>query len=105
MAKRKTIRVNPLDPLVPDTDTMTRQTGKSAASAKARSTGPAADVTQTTTSPDLPRVKESDAPAPATQAAQPPSPVDLFSRVQSLEKQNEYIWWLVSGAILLAVLL
>ena len=39
MAKRKTIRVNPLDTLVPDPTT--RQTGESAAAANAQSADPA----------------------------------------------------------------
>jgi hypothetical protein len=40
-----------------------------------------------------------------TQIPQPPSPGDLSSRIQSLEEKNEYMMWLVGGAILLAVLL
>jgi hypothetical protein len=40
-----------------------------------------------------------------TQIPQPPSPGDLSSRIQVLEEKNEYMMWLVGGAILLAVLL
>lgn len=103
MAKRKTIRVNPLDTLVPDPTT--HQTGESPAAAKAQSAGPAAGSARTITPRDQPKAKNSTAPASATQVAQPPSPADLFSRIQSLEEQNEYIKWLLGGAILLAVLL
>ena len=103
MAKRKTIRVNPLDTLVPNPKP--DQTGKSPSAAKARSAGPAADSAGTPTSWNQPRVKDSTVPAPATQVAQPPAPADLIIRIQSLEEQNEYIKWLGGGAILLAVLL
>ena len=84
MAKRKTIGVNPLDTLVPDPKP--GQWNKSPAAAQARSAGPSV-------------------PAPAAQVAPPPSPADLVNRVQSLEKENEFIKWLVGGAILLALLL
>ena len=100
MAKRKTIRINPLDTLVPDA--MTHQTGESA---EARSGGPASVIAQKAPSPNQPKVKASHTPAPVTQVARPPSPADLSIRIQSLEEQNEYIKWLLGGAILLAVLL
>ena len=103
MAKRKTIRVNPLDTLVPNPNP--DQTGKSPSAAKARSAGPAADSAGTTTSWNQPRVKDSTIPAPATHVAQPAAPADLSSRIKSLEEQNEYMRWVVGGAILLAVLL
>jgi hypothetical protein len=103
MAKRVTIRANPLDTLVPDT--MTRQTGKSPAATKTQSAGPASVIAQTTTPESQPGVKNSTVPAPATQVAQAPSSADLFSRIQSLEEQNEYMRWLVGGAIVLALLL
>jgi hypothetical protein len=103
MAKRKTIRVNPLDTLVPNPKP--DQTGKSPSAAKARSAGPAADSAGTTTSWNQPRIKNSTIPAPATHVAQPASTADLSSRIKSLEEQNEYIKWLGGGAILLAVLL
>ena len=103
MDKRVTIRSNPLDTLVPRPTT--RHTGESPAAANAQSAGPAAGSTRITTSRNQPKAKHSHAPAPATQVAQPPSSADLFSRIQSLEEQNEYMKWLVGGAILLAVLM
>lgn len=103
MAKRKTIRVNPLDTLVPNPKP--DQTGKSPSAADARSTVSAAESVRKSTSRSQPRVKDSTEPAPATQAAQPPSPANLASRVESLEKRNVYITWLVGGAILLVLLL
>ena len=103
MAKRKTIRVNPLDTLVPDT--MTPQTGESSAAVKTQSAGPASVIAQTPTPRNQPKVKDSHAPAPATQVAQLPSPADLSIRIQSLEEQNEYMRWVVGGAILLAIML
>ena len=103
MAKRKTIRVNPLDALV--SEPMALKTGVSPAAAKARSAGPASDIARTTTLPDPPRVGHRNAPASGTQAAQPPSQADLLNRVQSLEEQNQYTRWLIGGAIVLALLL
>jgi len=103
MAKRKTIGENPLDPIAPDR-TM-RRTDESAAAANAQSVDPATGRTGTPAPRSRPKVKDSAVPAPATQAAQPPSPADLVNRVQSLEKENEFIKWLVGGAILLALLL
>jgi hypothetical protein len=82
MATRKTIRVNPLDTLVPDSTTQ-----------------------RTPTSRNQPKAKDSHLPMLITQIAQPPSPGDLSSRIHSLEEKNEYMMWLVGGAILLAVLL
>ena len=103
MAKRKTIRVNPLDTLV--LDPLTHQPGVSSAAAKTRSDRTASIIAQTTTSRNQPRAKNSNAPTSAIQVAQPPSPADLSSRIQSLEEQNEYMKWLLAGAILLAVLM
>ena len=103
MAKRKTIRVNPLDTLVPNPNP--DQTGKPPSAAAARSTVPAAESARTSPSRSQPRVKGSTVPGPATQVAQPPAPVGLISRIESLEKQNVYITWLVGGGILLVLLL
>ena len=103
MAKRKTIGENPLDAIVPDRTT--RRTGESAAAANAQSVDPATGRTGTPAPRSRPKVKDSTVPTPATQAAQPPSPADLVNRVQSLEKENEFIKWLVGGAILLAIML
>jgi hypothetical protein len=103
MAKRKTIGVNPLDALAPDPTS--DQPSKSTAAAKARSASPSAGRARPPTSRSGPKVKDNIIAAPATQVAQPPTPVDLSSRIQSLEKQNEYIMWLVGGAILLAIML
>lgn len=82
MATRKTIRVNPLDSLVPDSTTH-----------------------QTPTLRNQPKAKDSHIATVATQISEPPSPADLSSRIQSLEEQNKYISWLLGGAILLAILL
>ncbi len=57
MAKRKTIRVNPLDTLVPDPTT--RQTGEPPAAAKAQSADPATGSTRTTTPRNQPKAKDS----------------------------------------------
>lgn len=103
MAKRKTIRVNPLDVLMPDPTT--RQTGESPTTARTHSTGPASVIAPAPTGRKKPGDKDSNASSPAAQITQPPSPADLFARVQSLEKQNGYITWLAVGAILLAIML
>jgi hypothetical protein len=103
MAKRKTIRINPLDTLV--SDPTASRTGESHAAAKAQSAGPTASVARTTTPGSQPKVKDGDAPAQAAKVTQLPSPADLVRRIQSLEQQNVYLGWLVGGAILLAVLL
>lgn len=103
MAKRKTIRINPLDSLVPNSTTS--RTSESPAAAKAQSAGPAAGVPRTTIPGSQPKATDSHAPAPAAKVTQLPSSADLLSRVQSLEKQNEYMKWLLAGAILLAVLI
>jgi len=103
MAKRKTIRVNPLDALVrnPEPD----RTGKPSAEVKVQSAHPSANGTRTPKSKNQPGVEASAVPAPAVQVAQPPTPADLISRIESLEKQNVYLTWLVGGAILLVLLL
>ena len=103
MAKRKTIRVNPLDTLVPNPKP--DQTGKSPSAADAGSTVPAAESARTSPSQSRPRVKDSTETAPATQVAQPLASTNIISRIESLEKQNVYITWLVGGAILLVLLL
>jgi hypothetical protein len=103
MATRKTIRVNPLDTLVPDS--ATHRTGGSPAVAKTRSAGPTSVIAQTPTPRNQPKAKDSHLPMLVTQIAQQPSPADLSSRIQSLEEKNEYMMWLVGGAILLAVVL
>ena len=103
MAKRKTILVNPLDALV--SDTTTRQTGKLPTAAKTQFTGPASVIAPAPTRRRKPRDKDSNASSPAAQIAQPPPPAEIFTRVQSLEKQNEYITWLAVGAILLWIML
>ena len=103
MAKRKTIGVNPLDTLVPDPKP--DQPSKSPAAAQARSAGPSAGSAKTPASRSQPTVKDGTVPAPAAQAAQPPAPASLISRIESLEKQNVYITWLVGGGILLLLLL
>lgn len=103
MAKRKTIGVNPLDTLVPDPKP--DQPSKSPAAAQARSAGRSAGSAKTPISRSRPTVKNSTVPAPAAQVAQPPAPANLISRIESLEKQNIYITWLVGGGILLLLLL
>lgn len=103
MAKRKTIGVNPLDPLVPDPKPV--QPSESPAAAKAQPAGPSAGSARTPASRSRKKIKADPLPAPAAQVAQTPSPADLVNRVQSLEKENAYIKLLVGGAILLALLL
>jgi hypothetical protein len=103
MATRKTIHVNPLDGLVPNPTT--HQTGGSPTAANTQSVDPAAGSWLTTIARNQPKAKDGHTTARITQNAQPPSPADLFNRIQSLEEQNKYIGWLLGGAILLAVLL
>jgi len=103
MAKRVTIRSNPLDTLVPNPKP--DQPGKPPAAAKAQSARPSADSARTPAPRSRPKAKDSHVPMLATPVAHPPSPADLSSRLQSLEKQNEYIMWLVGGAILLVIML
>jgi hypothetical protein len=103
MAKRKTISINPLDTLVPDA--MRHQTGESLATAKTRSPDPVSAITRAATPRSETGNKDSTALSPAAQIAEPSSPADIFSRIQSLEKENEYIKWLAVGAILLAIFL
>lgn len=103
MAKRKTIRFNPLDTLVPNSTTP--RTGESPAEAKAQSADPVAGSTRTTAARKQPKAKDNHLPTLATEITQPPPPADLVSRVQSLEKQNVYIKWLAGGAILFAIML
>jgi hypothetical protein len=103
MAKRLTIRSNPLDTLMPNPKP--DKTGKSPAAADARSTVPAAESAQTSSSRSRPRVRDSTEPTSAMQVAQPPASTDIISRVESLEKQNVYITWLVGAGILLVLLL
>ena len=103
MAKRKTIRVNPLDTLVPDA--MTRQIGESPSAAYVQSVIPARGTTRAATTRNQPKARDNHVPSFATPIAQPPASSDLVSRIQSLEKENEYIKWLVGGAILIAVLI
>ena len=103
MAKRKTIRDNPLDTLVPDA--MRQQIGESPAAAKTQSAGPVLIEDRAPTPRSRSKGKDSTASSPTTQVTQPSSPADLVNRIQSLEKENEYIKWLVGGAILLAIML
>ena len=103
MAKRKTIRVNPLDALV--SDPTTRRTGELPTAAKTHSAGPASVIAPGPTPRKKLGDKGSNASSPAAQIAQPPPPADIFTRVQSLEKQNAYITWLAVGAILLWIML
>ena len=107
MAKRKTIGDNPLDTIAPD-----RTAHRKEETAAATSPRPAVPVS--TAQPHQPArpasttVKSEKRTATSVQTTRTQSPVpaqqDLLSRVQSLEEQNEYIKWLVGGAILLAVL-
>jgi len=103
MAKRKTIRVNPLDALVPDPTT--RQTDGLPTTTKTRSASPASVIAPVPTPRKKPGDKDSNPSSPAVQTTQPPAAADIFTRIQSLEKQNVYITWLAVGAILLAIML
>lgn len=101
MAKRKTIRVNPLDTLVPDP--LARRSSESRAPVEIPSDARASAGVRTTSS--QPSAKERTISTPAKQPAPPPTSIDVSSRLQSLEERNEYLTWLVGGAILLALLL
>lgn len=103
MSKRKTILVNPLDALV--SYPTTRHTGKLPTTARTQSAGPASIIAPAPTRRRKPRENDSNPSSPAAQIAQPPPPADIVTRVQSLEKQNEYITWLAVGAILLWIVL
>ena len=64
MAKRKTIRFNPLDTLVPNSTTPL--TGESPAETKAQSADPAAGSTRTTAARKQPKTKDNHLPTLAT---------------------------------------
>ena len=104
MAKRKTIRVNPLDTLVPDPTT--RRTGVR------RLRRPKLDpLVQPRLAPEHPHGGSSPEPRTAIHPRQPrrlhSRPLLPISSAASSHwrKQNEYIKWLVGGAILLAIML
>jgi hypothetical protein len=90
MAKRKTIGENPLD-AVPDRTARHQEETSAATNPR-----PASAAI---------KFEKGTATSVQTTRTQSPPPQDLLSRIQSLEEQNEYIKWLVGGAILLAVLL
>ena len=98
MAKRVTIRSNPLDTLVPDT--MKGQVG-----AGVQSVIPARGTIRAPGTRSRSKPSDNHVSSSATSVAQPPVSTDLVRRIQSLEKENEYIKWLAIGAILFVVLI
>jgi len=98
MAKRVTIRSNPLDTLVPDAM-------KGPIGAGMQSVIPARDTLRAPGTRNQSKAEGNHVSSSTTPVAQPPVSTDLVSRVQSLEKENEYIKWLVIGAILFVVLI
>ena len=106
MAKRKTIGENPLDAIVPDPvagrqeDTPARQKPQSSIPASPASARRPVQPAPASRKPE----KGSGAPVQVA-PSHTPSQKDLLSRVQSVEKQSEWVKWLAYGAIGLALLL
>ena len=98
MAKRVTIRSNPLDTLVPDA--MKDQIGTGV-----QSVIPARGTIRAPANRNRSKAGDKHVSSFATPVAQPPVSTDLVSRIQSLEKENEYIKWLAIGAILFVVMI
>lgn len=98
MAKRKTIRTNPLDSLAPDTERPFKpSSGTSDSQPVERKPKPLGQPIQAhITNADIPRSIET----PTT-----PQTAELIHRIESLEQQSFYVRWLAGGAILLALLL
>ncbi len=98
MAKRKTIRTNPLDSLIPDAERSVEPSSRTSRSQPAeRKTKPLAQSIQPTLEhADMPRSIE----PPTT-----PQTADLMHRIESLEQRSSYLGWLAGGALLLALLL
>jgi hypothetical protein len=103
MAKRVTIRSNPLDTLVPDA--MKRQIRESPLATGVQSVIPARSTIRSAATRNRSKAGDNHVSSFATPVAPPPVSTDLVSRIQSLEKENEYIKWLVIGAILFVVLI
>lgn len=102
MAKRKTIRLNPLDTIVSDPAQTERAESPLATDARSD----AASLRTRSTAPKN-RAKAragKGSDSPSTPPKSPPT-TDVLSRVQSLEQENVYIRWLVGGAIALAILI
>ena len=102
MAKRKTIRLNPLDAIVSDPTKAERLESTSAAETRSDAGSNPARSTAQKNRQKAGGVK--DSASPLVPPKSPPAG-DLLSRVQSLEQENVYIRWLVGGTILLAFLL
>ena len=98
MAKRVTIRSNPLDTLVPDA--MKDQIGTGV-----QSVIPARGTIRAPATRRRSKTRDNHVSSFATPVALPPVSTDLVSRIQSLEKENEYIKWLAIGAILFVVMI
>ena len=103
MAKRVTIRSNPLDTLVPDT--LKRQTSASHSATGVQFVIPARGTIRAAANRNRSKAGDNHVSSFATPVAQPPVSTDLVSRIQSLEKENEYIKWLAIGAILFVVMI
>lgn len=98
MAKRKTIRTNPLDSLVPDAERPLEPSSRTSRSQPAeRKTKPLARPIQS-------KLENADMPG-SVQTPTIPQTAELIHRVESLEQQSFYVRWFAGGAILLALLL
>lgn len=98
MAKRKTIRTNPLDSLVPDTEHLLKESSStSRAQPMERKAKPLGQPIQ-------PLLKNADMPRSIEPPTTPQAP-ELMHRIESLEQRSCYLGWLAGGAILLALLL
>lgn len=98
MAKRVTIRSNPLDTLVPDAMKDQIDTG-------VQSVIPARGTIRAPATRSRSKTRDNHVSSFATPVAQPPVSTDLVSRIQSLEQENEYIKWLAIGAILFVIMI
>ncbi|NGZ11967.1 MAG: hypothetical protein CV088_21800 [Nitrospira sp. LK70] len=98
MAKRKTIRANPLDSLIPDPERpLEHSSNRSVSPPAGRKAKPLAQPIQA-------QIKTADMPR-SIEPQTPPQSTDLMHRIESLEQQSCYLGWLAGGAILLALLL
>ncbi|MDF0673596.1 MAG: hypothetical protein P0120_04540 [Nitrospira sp.] len=98
MAKRKTIRTNPLDSLVPEAARPLKE------SFSTSSAQPAERKTKPLAQPIQPKLEHADMPR-SIETPTPPQSTNLMHRIESLEQRSVYIGWLAGGAILLALLL
>lgn len=98
MAKRKTIRANPLDSLIPYAERPLKESSSTSSVQSAeRKTKPLAQSIQ-------PKLEHADMPR-SIETPTPQRTGDLVQRIESLEQRSSYLGWLAGGAILLALLL